>query len=77
MPDAPDDPELTRLLGILEDAAVAHATGHDRWLANYQLARTCVLAHIARAYVRRDRLRDDGPWEAGDGSPYAAALDAE
>lgn len=81
MPDAPDDPELTRLLdayGQAEfDFGKASRSGLRAAFGRATDAHLDLLAYIARAYVRRDRLRDDGPWEPGDGSPYAAALEAE
>lgn len=85
MPDAPDDPELTRLLDALvsasEDVQLAYAefspATQRRAERDQEDARAAIFAYLARAYVRRDRLHDDGPWEPGDGSPYAAALEAE
>lgn len=75
MPDAPDDHEL---LGLLYDyeATVRLDERYGAWVP-LQEDRAALLAYIKRAYVRRDRLHDDGPWEPGDGSPYAAALEAE
>ena len=76
MPDAPDDPELERLLDAYGDVCRRY------WLSEYRVVRSsdqraALLAYLAHVYIRRDRTHDDGPWEPGDGSAYAAALGAE
>lgn len=75
---APADAELTRLLDAFEEAAILRAAAifdPDAAEAAYRVHRAALLAYLDRCYVRRDRLYDDGPWEPGDGSAYAAALD--
>jgi hypothetical protein len=83
--NAAPDAELARLLDALADAAHARGEQGYPWQdcpgeelqEKEQVARAALLAYLARAYVRRDRLYDDGPFDPGDGSAYGAALERE
>lgn len=86
--DAAPDPELLRLLDdvIHRCYELGHTVGADvpvyqqdavTLKRSAETARSALLAYLDRAYVRRDRLYDDGPWGPGDGSAYGAALERE
>ena len=81
---ATDDPALARLLDAYAEAAREYGRYGDPWdapgaelVAAEAAARAALLDHLDRAYVRRDRLHDDGPWDHGDGSAYGDALARE